>query len=158
MLRIDLNIVWEIINVLILFALVKKFLFKPVREILKKRNDEIEASYQAAEKTNKDADDLKAQLAASASKIAENEEKAVADAKVKGAAEYDRIVSEAQPKSEQIISEARDKAKAVADQEKRKAEDEITGMVKEAAAKIAESESDEKLYDDFLKEVSQNEQ
>lgn len=158
MLRIDLNIVWEIINVLILFALVKKFLFKPVREILKKRNDEIEASYQAAEKTNKDADDLKAQLAASASKIAENEEKAVADAKEKGAAEYDRIVGEAQSKSEQIISEARDKAKAVADQEKRKAEDEITGMVKEAAAKIAESESDEKLYDDFLKEVSQNEQ
>lgn len=32
MLRIDLNIVWTIINVLILFALVKKFLFKPVRK------------------------------------------------------------------------------------------------------------------------------
>ena len=37
MLRIDSNILWTIINLLILYALMKHFLFQPVHDILEKR-------------------------------------------------------------------------------------------------------------------------
>ena len=37
MLRIDSNILWTIINLLILYALMKHFLFQPVHDILGKR-------------------------------------------------------------------------------------------------------------------------
>ena len=41
MLRIDSNILWTIINLLILYALMKHFLFQPVHDILEKRKQEI---------------------------------------------------------------------------------------------------------------------
>ncbi|MEI3139219.1 MAG: ATP synthase F0 subunit B [Lachnospiraceae bacterium] len=37
MLRLDWNLVFTVINLLILYVLMRKFLFKPVNEILEKR-------------------------------------------------------------------------------------------------------------------------
>lgn len=37
MLRIDINLLFTIVNLLVLYFLMKKFLFKPVREVLAKR-------------------------------------------------------------------------------------------------------------------------
>lgn len=45
MLRIDSNILWTIINLLILYALMKHFLFQPVHDILEKRKQEIESDF-----------------------------------------------------------------------------------------------------------------
>lgn len=45
MLRIDSNILWTIINLLILYALMKHFLFQPVHDILDKRKQEIESDF-----------------------------------------------------------------------------------------------------------------
>lgn len=45
MLRIDSNILWTIINLLILYALMKHFLFQPVHDILEKRKQEIESRF-----------------------------------------------------------------------------------------------------------------
>ena len=55
---ISVNI-WQIIislaNLLILFLLVKKFLFKPVNNILQKRENEIENQYNEAKKAEQEA-------------------------------------------------------------------------------------------------------
>ena len=48
MLRIDSNILWTIINLLILYALMKHFLFQPVHDILDKRKQEIESDFALA--------------------------------------------------------------------------------------------------------------
>lgn len=48
MLRIDSNILWTIINLLILYALMKHFLFQPVHDILEKRKQEIESDFALA--------------------------------------------------------------------------------------------------------------
>ena len=42
-LRIDLNLVWIIINVLILYFLLKKFLIKPLDNILAKRQEVVDS-------------------------------------------------------------------------------------------------------------------
>ena len=42
MLRLDINIVWTILNLLIIFAIVKIFLIKPIHKILDARQAEIE--------------------------------------------------------------------------------------------------------------------
>ena len=52
MLRIDINLVFTIINVLLLFAIVKIFLIKPVHKILDKRRQEVEDKYAEADKVN----------------------------------------------------------------------------------------------------------
>lgn len=53
MLRIDSNILWIIINLLILYALMKHFLFQPVHDILEKRKQEIESDFAWQIKRNK---------------------------------------------------------------------------------------------------------
>ena len=43
MLRLDWNLLFNIINLIILYALMKRFLFKPVNAILEKRQQEADA-------------------------------------------------------------------------------------------------------------------
>ena len=45
MLRLDINIVWTILNLLIIFAIVKIFLIKPIHKILDARQAEIDKQY-----------------------------------------------------------------------------------------------------------------
>jgi len=154
MLRIDINILFTMINLLTLYVLIRKFLFKPVHNILAKRDEEIKAKYADADRTKQDAQALKDQYENSVKELEASRQEKIAAARKDADAEYDRIVADANGKSDAIVDEARKKAQAAADQEKHKAEEEISGMVKDAAAKIAEAQSDEKLYDDFLKQVS----
>ena len=59
MLRVDINLLFTVVNLLVLVCLMKKFLFKPVREVMEKRQAEIEESYKKAEQVNEDARHLK---------------------------------------------------------------------------------------------------
>ena len=52
-----------------------------------------------------------------------------------------------------MIEEAKKKAQAAAEIERREAEEKITDLVKNAAAKLVDSQTDEQMYDAFLKEV-----
>ena len=51
------DIVSSLLNLVILFLLVKKFLYKPVKNILAKREEEINAHYSAAEDAERQADE-----------------------------------------------------------------------------------------------------
>ena len=42
MLRLDLNLVWTIINMLIIYAIYRKFLYQPVHKVLDARQAEID--------------------------------------------------------------------------------------------------------------------
>ena len=59
---ISVNI-WQILislaNLLILFLMFKKFLFKPVNNMLEKRQSEIDAQYEAAEEAKRSAQEDK---------------------------------------------------------------------------------------------------
>lgn len=153
MLRIDSNIIWTILNLLILYALMMKFLFKPVREIIAKRQEEIQTSYDEVKQTQEETQKKKAQVDAQLDNIQEICNGYIVDAKKKASLEYDEIIESANSKSNEIIETARQNAEHVMDEEKRKAQDEVAAMIRTAAFKIAGETSDEKLYDDFLKEM-----
>ena len=52
MLKLDLNLLWTVVDVLILYVLLRKFLFKPIQNVLDQRQKMIEADIAAA-KTSK---------------------------------------------------------------------------------------------------------
>ncbi len=153
MLRIDYNIIFTIINLLVLYWLMKKFLFKRVHNILDQRQAEIGKSFEDAKKASDDANALKSQYEESMKTIQAEHDRSIDDAKSRANAEYERIISDANRRSSEIISAAKKRADAAAAEEERRAEDDIASMVKEAAGRIAASESDSSLYNDFLKEV-----
>ena len=51
MLKLDMNLLWTVVNVLIMYVLLRKFLFKPVQDVIAKRQQMVDASMADAQVT-----------------------------------------------------------------------------------------------------------
>lgn len=151
------RMIMQIINLIILFLLVKKFLFKPVQNILAKRQQEVDTMYADAQTAQTEAETMRDEYTRN-----------LANAKQEAADIIHSASQTAQSRSEEMIREAQTeaaaiKAKATDDiaREKKKAineiKDEISGMAVDIAGKVVEreiNESDHKnLIDEFIGSV-----
>lgn len=154
MLRVDINLLFTVINLLVLVYLMKKFLFKPVREVMEKRQAEIEESYKKAEQVNEDAKHLKEKYEESLGNIEEERKNTINKAKIDASKEYDEIVNNANKKADKIIAEAKIQAEKEAETKQREMQQQMAVLVAEAAYKIAASQdseaNDRKLFDQFI--------
>ena len=153
MLHIDLTILWVIIDLIILYFILKKFLLGRVRDVIARREGQIKKSYDDAASVKADAQALHEKYEAQQQSAQAEAANIRMEAIKKANAEYDRILGEASDRSDQMIEEAKKKAQAAAEIERREAEEKITDLVKNAAAKLVDSQTDEQMYDAFLKEV-----
>ena len=153
MLHIDLTILWVIIDLIILYFILKKFLFGRVRDVIARREGQIKKSYDDAASVKADAQALHEKYEAQQQSAQAEAANIRMEAIKKANAEYDRILGEAGDRSDQMIEEAKKKAQAAAEIERREAEEKITDLVKNAAAKLVDSQTEEQMYDAFLKEV-----
>ena len=146
MLRLDINIVWTILNLLIIFAIVKIFLIKPIHKILDARQAEIDKQYADAKAAQDSAEELKTKYEASLSGVQAEKEGILNEARGKASNEYDRIVADAQTEAKKILDNA-DKNAALA-------QEQIAGLVVEATAKLVaakqNADSDRELYNQFI--------
>ena len=127
------TIIFQICNLLILFLLVKKFLWKRVMAVLDKRQEEIDGIYSAADKAKEDADQMKQEYTERMMGAREEADRLVRNA-----------VDTAQKRGDAIVEEARNeathmkqKAEIEIEQEKRKAYSELMGEISGMAADIA---------------------
>ena len=154
------TVIFQICNLFITIWIVKKLLYKPVMNILAKRQEEVDTIYSEADQAKNDATEMKNQYTEKLSHAREE-----ADSIVRNA------VQNAERKGEQIVAEAKDqavymkqKAEMEIEQEKRKAfadvKSEISGIAVEIASKVVSREIDEKDYvqlvEDFIKNVGEN--
>lgn len=147
----------QIINLFIQVFLIKKFLFKPINEILEKRRNLADKTIKEAREAQDEADSLKVQYEESLTNAHAEASKIVSDAQKEAETKAESIVRDAEQQAATI------KAKATADieQEKKKAineaKDEIGGLAMEIAGKVVEKEISEadhkKLIDDFINKV-----
>ena len=147
----------QIINLFIQVYLIKKFLFKPINEILEKRKNLADKTIREAREAQSEADSLKEQYESSLTNAHAEAAQIVSDAQKEAQAKADTLVKEAQEEAAGI------KARAAADieQEKKKAineaKDEIGGLAMDIAGKVVEKEINEadhkKLIDDFINKV-----
>jgi len=159
MLRLDINLVFTIINLLVLYFLMKKFLFKPVNNIIAKREEAIQKQYDDANETKAQAQELKSQYEASLAGAKEDSAKLVQEAREKARVEYDRIVKSADDE----VTKKLQKAEETIEEEKRKSlrsmQDQIQDLVVAAATKVVgeqvNAEDSRRLYDDFIAEMGE---
>lgn len=161
MLRIDLNLLWTILNLLLLFILVKVFLFKPVQKIIAARQEEVDKQFDDAKAAKTEADELKMKYTDSLADMEEERKKTLKDARKNADEEYKKIVSSAQAQAKQIKEDAVSQAETEKEQILKKAEQEIADMVVDAAAKVVGSKSgveiNRSLYDEFLDKAGEQE-
>ena len=159
---ISVNI-WQILislcNLTILFLIIKKFFFKPVRKMLSKREADVKAQYDNAEQAekeamqNKDAWEEKMQTA---KQEADDIEKA---AKVRAEKQSEKILADAKETAEGIVN----RAKADAEAEKKKAEKDIKYQIVDVSAFLTEKMLKKKLSEeehsaligDFMQEIGE---
>ena len=59
MISLDISLVWVIINLLVLYLLLKKFLFKPVCKMMDERSAKIQSDLDGAAQAKADAEKMK---------------------------------------------------------------------------------------------------
>lgn len=147
----------QICNLFIQMLLIKKFLFKPIREMLAKRQELADEKLRVAEADKTAAEELKATYEKSMEQARDKANELLASAQKTAASQSDEIIRAA---NEQAVA-IKSKAEADIAQERRKAVNELKGeigsMAMEIAGKVIEreiSEKDhEKLIDEFIENV-----
>lgn len=154
MLRLDINLVFTIINLLILYVLVRKFLLKPIRGILDERKAELEKLYEDAKVERDAAGALKKQYEASLAGAEQEKEELLKKARGKAVQDSDRMLEDARERADKIVRDAERSANEWHHRRMQQAKDEISELALEAAAKISGfyqgKEADRELYNQFL--------
>lgn len=152
MLQLDVwNIVFTVINVIILFVLLRIFLFKPVKKIIAARQEEADRQIDEANLSKEEAEKLKVKYEAVVADAESEKKKVMQDARKSADEEYQRIVNEAKKEAELIRLGAVNEAKAEKTKVIKQAEKEIAEMVVEAATKVVTGENgNSAIYDRFL--------
>ena len=144
-------------NMLITFAVLKKFLFKPVKKMIDDRQQEIDTMYADADAAKQKAADLEKEYADHLQSINDERDAMLREATARAQKREEEIVNEANQKAAEIKARAeenieRDKQRAVND-----IKDEISDIVIMAASKVVEKEisakDNEAIIADFLQNV-----
>ena len=151
--------VFQIANLFLQVYLIKRFLFKPINEMLEKRKAMADAEIQDAIKAKEEAQAMKAEYELNLQEARDKANEILVTAQKTAAVQSEEMIREA---TEQVTAM---KAKAESDiaQEKRKAvneiKDEIGGIAMEIAGKVIEREISEedhaKLIDEFIANVGE---
>ena len=154
------QIVVSLLNLLLLFLVVKMFLFKPVEKMIAKRQENINDKFAEAENAKNAAlSDMEKwnEKLKNADKEADLVmQNAIDSAKING----DKIISDAKEKADGIVKQAKEKAEA----QKKNAEEFIKSQIVDISALVAEkminrevkTEDHKNLIDEFIDKIGES--
>ena len=151
-LSIIMGLVWTIINLIVLFLLLRHFLINPVSNIMEQRRKLIADGLQNAQDTQDEANRLKAEYEEALSGAKKESAEIVDKARIDARAEYDRIVGEAGAKAGNIIENAKENVRIEREQTMKELQSQIAGLAIASAEKIV-GDKEQNIYDQFLGEV-----
>ena len=156
-LKLDWGIIWPIVNIVVFYLLLRKFLFGPVQEIMQKRKDMIAQDLNDAAAARTEAEGIKEEYKESLAQARDEAAQIISDARARSKTEYQAKMD----KANEDVMLMKENAQKDIEVEKTQAlaglQAEIAGIALMAASKVVEKETDnagnEKLLDDFLKEA-----
>ena len=148
-----------LLNTVIMFLVLSKFLFKPVLKMIADRQKEIDDLYGDAEKAKLDAEAMQSEYAQKLSDATQTGERIVREAMARGQSREEEILRQANQQADAI----RQKAAADIDREKRKAvneaKNEICVIALDIAGKVVGRELTDtdqtQLVDSFIDELGE---
>ena len=149
----------QICNLMIQLVIFKKFLLKPIKQVIADRKAKADSEIADAQKLRTEAEAMKAEYEQNLQNARTEANQIVATAQKTATARSDEIVGEARAQAAAL----KQKAEADIAQERKKAvnevKDEIGGIAMEIASKVVEREISEKdhkdLIDEFIKNVGE---
>ena len=149
----------QICNLMIQLVIFKKFLLKPIKQVIADRKAKADSEIADAQKLRTEAEAMKAEYEQNLHNARTEANQIVAAAQKTATARSEEIVGEARAQAAAL----KQKAEADIAQERKKAvnevKDEIGGIAMEIASKVVEREISEKdhkdLIDEFIKNVGE---
>ena len=149
----------QICNLMIQLVIFKKFLLKPIKQVIADRKAKADSEIADAQKLRTEAEAMKAEYEQNLQNARTEANQIVATAQKTATARSEEIVGEARAQAAAL----KQKAEADIAQERKKAvnevKDEIGGMAMEIASKVVEREIKEAdhqdLIDEFIKNVGE---
>ena len=143
-------------NIIILFVLLRIFLFKPINKMKAERTRTIQNDLDSAEKAKTEAEELRQQYEDSISEAKEKANEIIMKAHEDAESERAAIIKKSQEEAEKIVADA---DKTIENERKRvlrQAQSQIADLAIEAASKIigenVDDEKNRRLVDKFLSE------
>ena len=147
------------VAVFVLFLFLSYMLFKPTRELLRKRQERITADLASAKQDKEEADALKTEYEKKVDGAHREAEVIMSEARQKAVRNEEQIIAEAKTEAAIIIRQANNEAKL----EKQKAADEVKTQIIDVAALMAgkvvaagiDTNIQDSLIEETLKEVGE---
>ena len=153
------TIVFTIINLLVLYVILKKLLFGRINRVLQARGEQINQQFDQAERQQAQAEQLKAEYEKKLTQAQEEAEGIVSQAQMRGKREYQTIISQAQEDVRQLQNQAQAQNQAGREEMIRATRREVAQLAVMAAAKVAQKsldvESDRAVAEQFLAEAGE---
>ncbi len=156
-LTIDIgSIIFNLANTLILFLVIKHFLFKPVNDILEQRKHDVEDTYSRADEALENARESERKYNDLIGNAKEESARIIKNASDTANRRSEEIISEAKTNAEMIIK----KANSEIEREKINARSAVRNEVSDLAVLVAEKVIDKEINDDdhrrFIDEFIEN--
>ncbi len=153
------TIIFTIINLLVLYAVLRKVLFGKVNAVLEQRAQLVQQEIDAAQADNRQAQELKEQYEGKLQDAHQEAAKIVSDAQIRAQRVYEGKVAEAQSEAQRLRGEAQVQIATEREAMLRSARQEVASLALLAASKVAgrsmEADDDKAFVDEFLAEVGE---
>lgn len=156
MLNFGPTFIWAMINLAILYFILKKVLFKPVTEFMEKRTNSIKDGLDSVAKGMAEAAALKDQYEARLKSAQVEAEEIVRSARKNASLEYDSIIKNAREEAAKILESARSEVERQRQEMMKEIRNQIASLALAAASKVVEAnmntESNKAIIDRFIDE------
>lgn len=162
---ISINI-WQIVvsllNLVILFLIIKKILYNPVKKMLQQRQDSVDKQYQEAEKANANALENQKMYEEKLSAASLEADGVIQSAVDTAKAREKEIIADAKEKAENILLKAENDAKLAVLKAEETIKQEIIGVSTVLTEKLLEREINQddhkKMIDSFIDDIGENDE
>ncbi len=153
------TIVLVLINTLILFLILKHFLFDRVNKVIESRQKDVAEIYKTADEAQKDAEKLKMEYTQKLSSAKEESAQIVSDATKRAQSRSDEIIADAKAEAKSILDNADEQIQREKKLAVNQIKNDITAIAFSAAeaviAKDLSSDDNEKLIESFIENVGE---
>lgn len=130
------TIFWTVVNVLVLFVALRHFLIKPVMGVIEQRNEMIRQQFNAAQKTQDEANKMKADYEQQLDTAKEQAVDIIAAARVRSEKEHSKAIADTEAERVKMLTQAREDIEKEQANAKKELQSQIMDIAMLAAKKI----------------------
>lgn len=154
---IDKMLVFQWINTLVMFLVLRHFLYKPIVQTMEKRRLKIKNNLEDADRSNKEAKELKAEYERKLAAVKEEGQEIIREATRNANAKRDAIIKEAHDEAKAILDRADIESQRRMEKAMDEYKQEVVGMTLMTAQRFIDvkldEEGHEKLIHQFIEEM-----